>query len=173
MGNCAHFTGGYMPYTEDQLWAIRFLRETKGHSCYVCRGGEADCGTIGAREDAWALLRDVPERHQLIDGEGDACMQYLQQVVEKHLTEMRDIVTDSIDALDARAAIAEAVQELTAAVDVMVNMHEHEETHCLYCDKSLPTKGIEKNYCNTDCAWKDGERWERDRRHDMARYSEV
>ena len=48
-----------MQYTEDQLWAIQFLRETEGHSCYVCRGGEADCGTIAARDDAWALLRKV------------------------------------------------------------------------------------------------------------------
>ena len=51
--------------------------------------------------------------------------------------------------------------------------HEHEETHCLYCDKPLPAKGLEKNYCNTDCAWNDGERWERDRRDDMSRYYEV
>lgn len=52
-------------------------------------------------------------------------------------------------------------------------MYEHEETHCLYCDKPLPAKGLEKNYCNTDCAWNDGERWERDRRDDMSRYYEV
>ena len=48
-----------MQYTEDQRWAIQFLRETEGHSCYVCRGGEADCGTINARDDAWALLREA------------------------------------------------------------------------------------------------------------------
>jgi hypothetical protein len=52
-------------------------------------------------------------------------------------------------------------------------MQAHEMTHCVYCDKPLPPKGWWKDYCNKQCAWKDGERWESDRRSDMARYYEV
>jgi predicted nucleic acid-binding Zn ribbon protein len=54
-----------------------------------------------------------------------------------------------------------------------MKMKEHEMTHCVYCDKPLPAKGWWKDFCNSKCAWKDGERWERDRRSDMARYYEV
>ena len=55
----------------------------------------------------------------------------------------------------------------------MAKMKLHDETHCVYCDKPLPPKGWWKDYCNKQCAWKDGERWESDRRSDMARYYEV
>lgn len=56
-----------MQYTEEQLWAIRFLRETEGHSCYVCRGGEADCDTIGARDEAHKLLSNVKSEPVVLD----------------------------------------------------------------------------------------------------------
>lgn len=53
-------------YTTEQLDAIEFLRVTEGHSCYVCRGGEADCSTIADRGDAWDILRGTePPRVEL------------------------------------------------------------------------------------------------------------
>ena len=55
----------------------------------------------------------------------------------------------------------------------MAKMKLHDETHCVYCEKPLPIKGVWKNYCGKDCAWKDGDKWESDRRSDMARYYEV
>ena len=39
----------------------------------------------------------------------------------------------------------------------MAKMKLHDETHCVYCEKPLPIKGIWKNYCGKDCAWKDGD----------------
>ena len=55
----------------------------------------------------------------------------------------------------------------------MAKMKLHDETHCVYCEKPLPIKGVWKNYCGRDCAWNDGDRWESDRRSDMSRYYEV
>ena len=52
-------------------------------------------------------------------------------------------------------------------------MQEHTMSHCMCCGRALPLKGYWKDFCGKLCAWKDGERWERDRRSDMARYYEV
>lgn len=50
---------------------------------------------------------------------------------------------------------------------------KHTERFCLGCDEDLPERGLVLNYCTRACAQRDAERWERDRRDDMARYFEV